>query len=328
MLNLNLRRLSVLLVTFLSSSLPVALWAVPASEATTVSPGKVIDMAVVKNQFKKNARVAIAGYQISFVTHNKATAHAMNLLGSGTAKASIETFLGNVDEALMKQIADEAYAAFVQKLKEAGIEVVPWETVKASKAYGQLQLNPKQKAYTVDFQGATYAVIPAGEFPLWFNNFDGLAGGKGGKKNHVVMNDLGRELDALVIQPSLAVDFAYLDTAGGKFSKRASVEALNGMLIVPAASVFWAGQGGGLSYAKFVDGFWAEGATGTWTKAGASNNAALVKGLAGLGVDVGPASSKKAIVLDADPVIFKQKTLELLAGAAEVYKRGIQEVRR
>jgi hypothetical protein len=100
------------------------------------------------------------------------------------------------------------------------------------------------------------------------------------------------------------------------------------MLIVPAASVFWAGQGGGLSYAKFVDGFWAEGATGVWSKAGASNNAALVKGLAGLGMDVGPASSKKAIVLDADPAIFKQKTLELLAGAAEVYKRGIQEVRR
>jgi hypothetical protein len=207
MLTLTLRRLPVLLLALLSSAIPAAVQAVPASEAATVNPGKVIDMAVVKNQFKKNSRVAIAGYQVSFVTHNKATAHAMNLLGSGTAKASIETFLGNVDEALMKQIADEAYVTFVQKLKEAGIEVVPWETVKASKAYAQLELHPKQKAYTVNFQGATYAVIPAAEFPLWFNNFDGLAGGKGGKKNHVVMNDLGRELDALVIQPSLAVDF-------------------------------------------------------------------------------------------------------------------------
>lgn len=321
-------RLLLALLATLSLTTPAIVRAVPTTEATTVNPGKVIDMAVVKNQFKKNSRVAIAGFQISFVTHNKATAHAMNALGSGTAKASIETFLGNVDEALMKQIANEAYVTFVQKLKEAGIEVVPWETVKASKAYAQLELHPQQKAYTVNFQGATYAVIPAADFPLWFNNFDGLAGGKGGRKNHVVMNDLGRELNALVIQPSLAVDFAYLDTSGGKFAKRASVEAQNGMLIVPAASVFWAGQGGGLSYAKFVDGFWAEGATGTWTKAGASNNAALVKGLAGLGIDIGPASSKKAIVLDADPVVFKQKTLELLAAAAEVYKRGIQEVRR
>lgn len=321
-------RLPFLLLAVLSLTLPVTVRAVSTAEAATVNPGKVIDMAVVKNQFKKNSRVAIAGYQVSFVTHNKATAHAMNALGSGTAKASIETFLGNVDEALMKQIANEAYLTFVQKLKEAGIEVVPWETVKASKAYAQLELHPQQKGYSVKFQGADYAVIPAADFPLWFNNYDGLAGGKGGRKNHVVMNDLGRELDALVIQPSLAVDFAYLDTSGGKFAKRASVEALNGMLIVPAASVFWAGQGGGLSYAKFVDGFWAEGATGTWTKAGASNNAALVKGLLGLGIDIGPASSKKAIVLDADPVIFKQKTLEVLAGAAEVYKRGIQAVRR
>lgn len=320
---------SVLLLVVLSLTVVAPVHAVPTSEASTVKPGKVIDMAVVKNQFKKNSRVAIAGYQVSFVTHNKATAHAMNLLGSGTAKASIETFLGNVDQALMKQIADEAYLTFVEKLKEAGIEVVPWETIKTSKAFAQLELYPDQKkTHTVNFQGATYAVIPAGDFPLWFNSFDGLAGGKGGKKNHVVMNELGRELDALVIQPSLAVDFAYLDTSGGKFSKRASVEALNGMPIVPAASVFWAGQGGGLSYAKFVDGFWAEGATGTWTKAGASQNAALVKGLAGIGIDIGPATSKKAIVLDADPVVFKQKTLELLAGAAEVYKRGIQEVRR
>jgi len=325
---INRFRHTALSLALLVLAVPAPVLAVPASEATTVSPGKVIDMAVVKNQFKKNSRVAIAGYQVSFVLHNKATAHAMNLLGSGTAKASIETFLGNIDQAVMQQIADAAYLTFVQKLKEAGIEVVPWETIKASKAFAQLELYPQQEAYSVKFQGATYAVIPAAGFPLWFNSFDGLAGGKGGKKNHVVMNDLGRELNALVIQPSLAVDFAYLDTSGGKFSKRASVEALNGMLIVPAASVFWAGQGGGLSYAKFVDGFWAEGATGTWTKAGASNNAALVKGLSGLGMDIGPASSKKAIVLNADPVVFKQKTLELLNAAAEVYKRGIQEVRR
>ncbi len=302
--------------------------AVPVSEAATVKPGKALDLTQVKPLFKKHRRVVIAGYQVAFVTRNKATAHAMNLLGSGTAKASIETFLGNVDGALMKQIADEAYATFVTKLQEAGLEVVPWETVKASKAYAQLERHPQQKGYTVAFQGATYAIVPAGEMPLWFNNYDGLAGGKGSRKNIKVMSDLSQELDAAVIQPSLAVDFAYLDTSGGKFSKRASVEAQNGMLIVPAASVFWGSVPGGLVYAKFTDGFWAEGATGKWTKAGASNNAALVKGLAGLGIDIGPASSKKAIVLDADPAIFKAKTLELLAGTGELYKRAIQEVSR
>lgn len=321
-------RLPTALLALLSLAVSPNVLAVPSSEAATVKPGKVIDMASVKSQFKKHSRVVIAGYQASFVTHNKATAHAMNLLGSGTAKASIETFLGNVDQALMKQIADEAYATFVQKMQEAGVEVVPWETVKASKAYAQLETHPQQKAYTVKFQGATYAVVPAAEFPLWFNKYDGLAGGKGSSKNIKVMGDLSKELDASVIQPSLAVDFAYLDSSGGKFSKRASVEAQNGMLIVPAASVFWGSVPGGLTYAKFTDGFWAEGATGQWTKAGASNNAALVKGLLGLGIDIGPASSKKAIVLAADPVVFKQKTLELLAGAAEVYKRGVQEVRR
>jgi hypothetical protein len=315
------------LLAFLILITPMGVRAVSTAEASTVKPGKAIDMAMVKPLFKKHTRVAIAGYQVSFVTHNKATAHAMNLLGSGTAKASIETFLGNVDQALMKQIADEAYVAFVRKLEESGVEVVPWETVKASKAYAELERHPQQSAYTVKFQGATYAVIPAAEFPLWFNKFDGLAGGKGSGKNVRIMAELSKELNAVVLQPSLAVDFAYLDTSGGKFSKRASVEAQNGMLIVPAASVFW-GSTDGLTYTKFIDGFWAEGATGKWTKAGAKNNAALVKGLLGLGIDIGPASSKKAIVLDADPVVFKQKTLELLEGAGEVFKRGIQEARR
>lgn len=324
----SLRRLACLAFTTLLIVNPPGARAVPTSEATTVKPGKAIDLSQVKPVFKQQRRVVIAGYQLAFVTHNKATAHAMNLLGSGTAKASIETFLGNVDAALMKQIADEAYPAFVKKLQEAGLEVVPWETVKASRAYAELERHAQQRGYTVKFQGATYALVTAGEFPLWFNNFDGLAGGKGSKKNIKVMADLAKELDAAVIQPSLAVDFAYLDTSGGKFSKRASVEAQNGMLIVPAASVFWASMAGGLSYTKFTDGFWAEGPTGNWTKAGASNNAALVKGLAGLGIDIGPASSKKAIVLDANPAVFKAKTLELLEGAGELFKRGIQEVRR
>ncbi|WP_438481744.1 hypothetical protein [Oleiharenicola lentus] len=325
---MSLRHLACLaLVTLALVNAPLA-HAVPTSEATTVKPGKAIDLTQVKPLFKQRNRVAIAGYQVAFVTHNKATAHAMNILGSGTAKASIETFLGNVDAALMKQIADEAYVTFVQKLQEAGLEVVPWETVKTAKAYAQLERHPKQTGYTVNFQGADYALVAAGDFPLWFNSFDGLSGGKGSKKNIKVMWELEKELNAVILQPSLAVDFAYLDTSGGKFSKKASVEAQNGMLIVPAASVFWGSLGGGLSYTKFTDGFWAEGATGNWTKAGDSNNAALVKGLAGLGIDIGPASSKKAIVLDANPAVFKAKTLELLAGAGEVFKRGIQEVRR
>src|SRR5688572_25708567 len=128
-MNLNpLRtRISSCFLSALLLVMPAVIQAVPTTEASTVKPGKAIDMAMVKPLFKKHTRVAIAGYQVSFVTHNKATAHAMNLLGSGTAKASIETFLGNVDEALMKQISDEAYVAFVRKLEESGVEVVPWE---------------------------------------------------------------------------------------------------------------------------------------------------------------------------------------------------------
>jgi hypothetical protein len=141
------------------------------------------------------------------------------------------------------------------------------------------------------------------------------------------MAALSKELDAAVIHPSIAVDFAYMETSGGKFSRNASVEAGNGMFVVPPASVFW-GSTETITYTKFVDGFWAEGPTGKWADAKSANNAALVKGLAGLGIDVGPVSKKKAIVLEADRAVFKERTLHLLAGSSEAYKRGIQAVRK
>ncbi|HEX2099730.1 MAG TPA: hypothetical protein VHF69_03645, partial [Candidatus Synoicihabitans sp.] len=235
-------RAAGLAALLLSLASPARVAAIPAQEAATAKPGKIIDVSTMKALFKKHDKVAIAGYQVAFVTRNKATAHAMNLLGSGTAKASLETFLGNVDYALMQEIADAAYADFAAKLAEAGVQVVPRETVQAARAFQQLETTPASanQAYKVAFQGAHYVIVPADVLPLWFNRYDGLAGGKGSGKNLKVMAELSKELGAVVLHPSIAVDFAYLDTSGGKFSKRASVDAQNGMLVVPAASVFWA----------------------------------------------------------------------------------------
>lgn len=324
------RTFSVTLVslTLFSAS---RLSAVTAEDAFTVKTSKVIDVASMKGLFQKKSRVAIAGYQVAFVTRNKATAHAGNYLGGGSgAKASLETFLGNVDYALMQSIADEAYAAFVTKMEEAGMEVIPLEKVKAAAAYAQLETTAASadKAYKVEFQGAHYVIVAAQGFPLWFNRYDGLAGGKGSSKNVKTMAALAKELDAAVLHPSIAIDFAYLDTTGGNFSKRAGVNAQNGMLLIPAATVYWGSTEGGFAYTKFVDGVWAGGDTGKWVNAEEATNRSLVKGLAGLGIDIGPVSKKKAIVLEANPAVFKEKSVLLLQSASEVYKRGIQEVRR
>lgn len=310
-------------------ALPQAAHAVPASEAGTIKPGKVIDVKSISPLFKKKNKAVIAGYQVAFVTRNKASAHAMNLMGGGTAKASLETFLGNVDYAQMQAIVDEAHAHFVQKLQEAGIEVIPAERLAASKAFPQLELTSGSAAqpYKVEFQGAHYVVVPATGLPLWFNQYDGLgAKGNQSKKNTKLMAELSKELDAAVLAPTFAVDFSYLDASGGKFSKKASVSAQNGMLIVPPATVFW-GSTDYLTYPKFVDGFWAEGGTGTFVNAEEANNRALVKGLAGMGIDIGPVTSRKAIVLEADPALFHAKTVELLDGAAELFKRAVKDIR-
>lgn len=313
----------------LTAIVPVAS-ALSTREAAAAKPGKVIDVSSMKVLFKKQNRIAIAGYQVAFVTRNKATAKAAGMLSSGSgAKASLQTFLGNVDHDLMQSIVDEAHAKFVAKMQEAGLEIVPMETVKAAAAFQQLETVPASaaQAYNVEFQGAHYVILPVTGLPLWFNQYDGLAGGKGSKKNMKLMAQLSKELDAAILQPSIAVDFAYLEKSGGMLANRASVEAQSGMMVVPAASVFW-GSVETLTYTKFVDGFWAEGGTGKWVSADEANNRALVKGLAGLGIDIGPVSSKKAIVLEADRDAYREKTLELLEGTSEAYRKGVLEIRK
>lgn len=301
--------------------------AVSTAEAETVKVSKAIDVGSVKMLFKKKNRAVMAGYQVAFVTRNKATA-AAGLYGSG-ARATMEAFLGNVDHALMQEIVDAAYANHVKRLQEAGIEIVPMEQVLASKAFQALEATPSsaEKPYQVNFQGADYIVVPATGFPLWFNKYDGLgAKGNQSKKNLKLMADLSKEFDAVVLQPSFGVDFAHMDTSGGAFARKANVEVQGGMAIVPAASVYW-GSLDYIVYPKFLDGFWAVGSPGKFVSAEEANNRLLVKGLAGMGIDIGPVRSKKGVVLEADREAFKARSVELLDGTAVLFKRAVQDVR-
>ncbi|MCD6061368.1 MAG: hypothetical protein K0S16_1679 [Moraxellaceae bacterium] len=317
------------LAAALSSTLllPSLATAIPVGEVATTKPGKVIDMSMIKPLFKKKSKAVIAGYQVGFVTHNKASAYAGG--GSG-ARSTMETFLGNVDYALMQQIADAAYADYVKKLQEAGIEVIDAEKVKASANFQALETTPADSAapYKVNYQGADMVVVPAAGLPLWFNQYDGLnAAGNKGKKNLKHMAALAKEFDAAVLQPSMVVDFSWLDTSGGQLARKARVEAGTSPYMVAAATVFWGTTDGGLSYAKFPGGLWSTTSTGKFAEASSDNNLALVKGLGYMGIDIGAVRSKKAVVLEADPATYKGAVLELLGGASETYKRAIQDIR-
>jgi hypothetical protein len=326
-LSMRLTRLAAAAAVSLALLAPSIASAIPVAEAGTAKPGKVIDMSAIKPLFKKKSKAVIAGYQVGFVTHNRASAYAG---GGGGARSTMETYLGNVDYALMQQIADEAYATYVKKLQEAGIEVIEADKVKASAAFQALETTPGSASapYQVNYQGADMVVVPASGLPLWFNQYDGLnANGNKGKKNLKHLAALAKEFDAAVLQPSMVVDFSWLETSGGQLKRKARVEAGTTPYMVAAATVFWGTTDGGLAFAKFPGGLWSTTSTGTFTEASNDNNIALVKGLGSMGIDIGPVRGKKAVVLEADPVIYKGAVLELLNGASEVYKRAIQDIR-
>ncbi|MCC2675856.1 MAG: hypothetical protein K0R58_2803, partial [Ramlibacter sp.] len=153
------------------------------------------------------------------------------------------------------------------------------------------------------------------------------ANGNKGKKNLKHMAALAKEFDAAVLQPSMVVDFSWLDTSGGQLARKANVEAGTSPYMVAAATVFWGTTDGGLAYAKFPGGLWSTTSTGKFTEASNDSNYLLVKGLGYMGVDIGAVRSKKAVVLEADPAVFKGAVVELLGGASEIYKRAIQDIR-
>ena len=104
---------------------------------------------------------------------------------------------------------------------------------------------------------------------------------------------------------------------------------MNGRMVVPAASVFWGSTERGLTYTKSVDGFWAAGGTGEWSRPRRPTTARSSKG-----------SPVSELISDLcrrrRPLCSKLSTRcsrrrhasHSLAGTSEAYERGIQQMRK
>ncbi|HEY0140476.1 MAG TPA: hypothetical protein VGF48_06240 [Thermoanaerobaculia bacterium] len=321
------------------SLLAPQLHAISAKEAATTEVKKLVqDMKPFKG-VKAAQRVAIPTYRVLFVTRNKVTARAEDWLGgvgggsSSGAKASMEVMLGNMDYAALQAIVDAAYADFVAQIKATGVEVVPFETVKASAAYQTLKINGGNaaKPYTKVLPGGqTHVVILSPtEIPLWFTNWDGGITDQGmSQANIKALGNLSKELNAALLYPTMMVDFAALSGSGGKFARRAEVGAQKAVFIHPVGTLFWTQDHRGAAFSRITDGIGAEGDPGAFISGGESNNSGLVKGLQDIGIDIGPAKSKKNLVLEANPAEFSKMALEALGAVNDLYKRALVEAKK
>jgi hypothetical protein len=172
-------------------------------------------------------------------------------------------------------------------------------------------------------------VVSPSELPLWFTSWDAGIGDKGtfNQGSTKAILKMSKELDAAVVYPQFLLDFSALSGSGNsKVKRKASVAATATVYVSPFGTMYWSGNEKALAFERLSDGIGVDGAPGKFVTNEEANNSGVVGSLLKLGIEIGPAKSKKDLVLNADPAVFKELAVEALAGASELYKLALGAV--
>lgn len=154
-------------------------------------------------------RIAVPTYTLALVRSGKASAFGGGA-GSEMAgrRASLTTALVGVSDEMAAKLVEEANKDLAERLAAAGFDVVPQAEVRAHADMARLQsLGPSAR-------GANgMSLYAPGAAPLF-------AGGPFASnpmamaKTSMVFNDLSAELDAVILNPALAIDYQQLESTG------------------------------------------------------------------------------------------------------------------
>ena len=166
--------------------------------------------------------LAIPSYQLTFFTAHQSTA-----VGSIEARSRLTVTLAGVDEADMKSLTEEAYADLKTRLGAAGFTPLPAAEIKAAVEASGTAYAPGNRDFKGIGAGITigksvrkaYVAFGAEDAPLIEDlnavvpgNSLGVIGGLG-KLNR--LSGPAKKLKALLITPSLVIDFANSDAKTG-----------------------------------------------------------------------------------------------------------------
>lgn len=194
---------------------------------TTVAPIPVAFKADHLKVLAGRPRVVVPNYGVAYLLSGKVRASSA---GSGMAivhrAVKYDTALVGVDEALMKTLANEAHADLITRLKAAGIDVVPPEELKANAEFASLSGQPGNRNEgkgVIDSRATkSWVVFGADAAPLakGMNLTPGFSSELG------KMESIAADLDAVVVQPLLGIDYIALESSGNKtFGRKATASA-------------------------------------------------------------------------------------------------------
>lgn len=203
----------------------VSLEAIRANKAP-IAPLAVAFRAHRPEDLAGRRRIAVPNYGLGFVVTGDVRASSS---GFGSAMiqraAKFQTALAGIDEALMKTLADEAHADLLQRLGKAGIDAVPDAELKSHPdmaTLGHAPGNRNQGKGIIDGRATKgWVVFGAAAAPLG----EGMNIG-GYPRQQGALQNIGVDLDAVMLHPVLVVDYIALESSGNSiFGGKASASA-------------------------------------------------------------------------------------------------------
>lgn len=208
----------------------------PTAQAATFLKGnKLTALSGVK-------RVAISQFRVEYSVENKAKATSSSSAGWSSSQSDI-TLIGVSDE-LRQTITDQLHDQLVAALTEAGIEVVPYETLSQDSRYQSMETIFRRAQEPVGMQSGKSIFVGAYRRPYYLTNDDkhiGLGTALGGFSTVQPQNiepRIAESLNATVLRVTMAVKFADLKASGGLFQTGSSVKTSEALAWVAEQTQF------------------------------------------------------------------------------------------
>ena len=181
------------------------------------------------DKFKKIKKLGIVNFSVEFALYKSAWAAGGNSHSTFDRTASIEKRLPQPDSQELQALVDRLFAAVVEQFKAQGVEVVPFETLKATKNYQSLSAAQHESPWVTNTKDTQSVFIAPTGMKLYFDNpgradlLKGLGftfGTNTRMKEVMMVYDLKQEVNLLSV--NMVVDFATVKSSGNTFSAYAA----------------------------------------------------------------------------------------------------------
>jgi hypothetical protein len=305
--------------------------------------------ADISANMKAMSRVVVPQFRVAFVAKTGVSARGgagLANLGQSTGynrtitqaqSARVDMMLGNVDYALMQGLADQLHADFVKRLTAAGKTVVSIDEMKKTAGYAKVEFVKLDKPYVKSpfDDPREYIFATPKDLPLAFMHMDTQLGNAGAFDQNTTkaFAELGVNTNALVLVPTVIIDFAQLESSGNsRFATSAEASATPKVgLGATTLLVGMIGQdfkiGFGASDARFSrlnQPFFAEGEFGTVKPVDSFDNVALANSLTSLTGTQGTQYRYEKKLVTADPAQYAKKVMQVGATINQAFVDGLK----